>query len=435
MTNSKGKERWFKLIIISFSVLLFYAGLRYLLWSGWVVFEGTVEKSEIRRYKQQKKKSTRVLVLGDSQLERWPVDHCLYRDLGKYCHQQDWGYVNAAHHGFSPIEYLNGFRQIAPDYRPDLTIVFYYAGNDLTDVLYREGLTPKLPSHGNVTLKPMEQSVFYRPKAPKPKTGLSEVERQQLIAPHPFNWEQFRRAGIDEEMIRFAENRIINSKTIGSEYVNPHILVFGSWKPDMLYDNLAFDNPGSFYAWYQILGYFETLVEEAEQIGSKVAFVCIPSTVQVDTSHYDFYRRTKFRIEDDLLDHRVPQDLLNAFSKKANVPYVDLLPSFKAAVSPEESLYFDLDDHLNNEGHRIASEKTIKQLLEPYRQGALSDFWQGRTKGIQADYIKKAVAHQINVIRSTPNWFAMVEQKAMERGISLDSALYQDAVYVLSTDK
>ncbi|MEO1436504.1 MAG: hypothetical protein AAFV80_13275, partial [Bacteroidota bacterium] len=122
MSNSKGRERWFKLIIIAFSLLVFYGGARYLLWAGWIELEGVSQKYEVRRYEQQKKKSPRILVIGDSQLERWPVEHSLYRDLGKYCHDQGWGYVNAAHHGFGPIEYLHGFRQIASNYQPDLTL-------------------------------------------------------------------------------------------------------------------------------------------------------------------------------------------------------------------------------------------------------------------------------------------------------------------------
>ncbi|MEM6380845.1 MAG: hypothetical protein AAF705_21920 [Bacteroidota bacterium] len=434
MAEKASRERLFKGIIIASSILLFYAGVRYLTWSGWVDLGQSREKLEVKRFDQQVAKDKRILILGDSQLERWPVEHCLYRDLGKYCYENGYGYVNAAHHGFGPIEYLDGFRNIAPTYKPDLTIVFYYAGNDLSDVAYREGRSPKQRTHGNVTIMPMERSPFFKAKAPAPKTGLTKLEREALIAPHPFNWEQFRRIGIDEEMIRFAENRLINPKTIGAEYVNPHVLVFGSWKPNQLYDNLALESPNSQYAWYQILVQFEALLDEAEKIGSKVAFVCIPSTAQVDESHHDFYRRTKFRVGPDLLEKAVPQKLLEQFCEKANVPYVDLLPTFKAAA-PSKALYFDFDDHLNSNGHELAFETVKNQMLDPYLVGDFAGFWQQREKNQQTKFLEAAAGYQIDIIRSNPEWLANIQQKADAQGVSLESALYQDALYVLRQAK
>lgn len=299
---------------------------------------------------------------------------------------------------------------------------------------YREGPTPKLPTHGNVTLKPKERSKLYQPKAPKPKTGLSPTDREKLIAPHPFKWEQFRRAGIDEEMIRFAENRLINPKVIGSEYVNPHVLVFGSWKPNMLYDNLAVESNEALYTWYQIAEYFDSLIDEAEKVGSKVAFICIPSTVQVSDDHHDFYRRTKFKIGPDLLEKQVPQTLLRNFSEGADVPYVDLLPAFREKAKTQ-ALYFDYDDHLNSKGHELAFEVVRKALLDPYKKGELTTFWQDRTPAQHKVYLDQVLDYQINLIRSSPEWLAAVEAKAIEKGIPLDAALYEDALYVLRTGK
>ena len=362
---SKKQKLIFWSIIMLFNLLLIVA--IYLVFYLEVVQLGWVNEQVAKyEYKKDKSLSKRVLVLGDSQLEKWPMEHCLYKDLKRFCNDNDIGYVNAAHHGFGPTEYVNELNIIAKDYNPNLILLFYYAGNDLSDVMYREYDDPRERTY----------EVIFNDKKPitpvsktlKDTTEVTEEEKKSRLNNSSFDWEKFKKQGVDSVMIHYAKQRIIYPNRIGAEYVNPYVLLIGSSEPEYLLDNLAVHDKRAKYNWVKILRKFENLLSIAEEINSEVYLVCIPSTMQVDTSHMDFYRKCAFIVNNDLVNQRVPQDLLGEFSEASNIPYVDLLPIFKQSNSTED-LYFENDGHLSEEGHKLAFKKIKKDLLIPFLDG------------------------------------------------------------------
>jgi hypothetical protein len=44
------------------------------------------------------------------------------------------------------------------------------------------------------------------------------------------------------------------------------------------------------------------------------------------------------------------------------------------------------------------------------------------------------VQRKMDQIRSSPEWFRAIEQKAADKGIPVDSALYWDALYVVQEE-
>lgn len=82
--------------------------------------------------------------------------------------------------------------------------------------------------------------------------------------------------------------------------------------------------------------------------------------------HWGFWRATKSCIKDDSCGFRIPspqdahkdpnpnpQKRIKELLDKEHIPYVDLLPAFRA---DKENLYFDHDGHWNARGHRRAAE-------------------------------------------------------------------------------
>ncbi|MEO0877726.1 MAG: SGNH/GDSL hydrolase family protein, partial [Bacteroidota bacterium] len=67
----------------------------------------------------------------------------------------------------------------------------------------------------------------------------------------------------------------------------------------------------------------------------------------------------------ELTSAQVPQDRLATWAARTKVPYIDLLPAFKAHPSPA-TLYFENDDHLSNEGHLEAYQWVRQKFLEPF---------------------------------------------------------------------
>lgn len=320
-------------------------------------------------YDQGKAKDKRILVLGDSQLTWWNLDHCLFEDIRQFCKTHDIGYVNAAKGGNGPIEYLDRMQAIGPDYKPNLVILFYYAGNDLTDVMYRSNQRPKEPGLNWIKQLEFKDEDFTKAREfdafSSDRPVLQANQQQEILQGYDFDWEGFAKKGIDSAIIAYAKNRLYYPGKIGAEYVNPHVLVMGSWKPNYLYDNNRIDSPESEAAWEVVEEKLESIRVATESIGAELRLVCIPSTVQVDTSHFDFYRKITFRVGEELTSAQVPQDRLATWAARTKVPYIDLLPAFKAHPSPA-TLYFENDDHLSNEGHLEAYQWVRQKFLEPF---------------------------------------------------------------------
>ena len=234
-------------------------------------------------------------------------------------------------------------------------------------------------------------------------------------------------------MIRYAQNRVLNPNKIGPEYVNPHVLVMGTWQPDYLFDNNMIDSPASKNTWFKIIKIFEEIAKYASSTNTNLAIITIPSTVQVDSSHFDFYRKTLYNVSRELLTTDKPQQLLKEFTSKAEIPYLDLLPYFKKTPNTT-ALYFENDDHLSNEGHLLAYKLVEEQMLQPFIKGQLPMFNVIGIKKFHKKYTGWAVEFAAQKIRENEAWFNAVKLKAVEQNIPLDSMIMMDARYVVEND-
>ena len=375
------------------TIVLGSIGVFILIWNGYVVFEWTEKWKAETAYEQSKSKTKRILILGDSQLEKWPIEHCLYSDLASYCREHDLGMVNAAHHGFGPIEYNDRHQHLGPDYDPDLILIFHYAGNDLSDVFYRKEQIPRQPKHNETYVvageaAPVEES----PVAVQKDSGAAE---KPMPVGNKFDWEKFKQSGIDSIYIEYAKNRIRYPSRIGTEYINPHLLVLASWKPTYLTDNILMESAESLMGWYYTLVQYESLLNEANEIGADVHFIVIPSTVQVDTSHNAMYRNLLFEVRDELVASTKPQARLKEFAEYSNAYFHDVLPLLEAQSNTED-LYFVNDDHLSAKGHQLIFEQVKKDILDPYLQDSDSLVASYRVDQSSNRYYKWKVEHEMD---------------------------------------
>ena len=82
---SKKRVRLIKVIVIGLFTLLLFLIVSILMWYGKIRFEWSDRIVVKYKYEKSKSKLKRILVLGDSQLEKWPMKHCLYKDIEKFC--------------------------------------------------------------------------------------------------------------------------------------------------------------------------------------------------------------------------------------------------------------------------------------------------------------------------------------------------------------
>ncbi|WP_020534770.1 SGNH/GDSL hydrolase family protein [Lewinella cohaerens] len=371
MSISISRETAFKLIIVLFSALIFFLTASILIYTETIRFEWSNQILAKWNYDQSKTKANRILVLGDSQLTWWNLDHCLYEDIRHFSNDHDIGYVNASMGGFGPIEYLDRMKAISPGYKPNLVILFYYSGNDLTDVLYRRDQKPKRPDFPWWKQLTFTDDTFTEARKKNPFSKepivLQPKEKKEILQNYNFDWPAFKQAGIDSNIIAYAQNRLYHPGKIGREYVNPHILVMGSWKPNYLFDNLTIQSSESKIAWKSIEQKLDEILQLVHSIDAELKLVCIPSTVQVDESHHDFYRKITFNVEKKLTNAHTPQDNLAKWAAKSGIQYIDLLPTFKAHKNTAD-LYFENDDHLSEKGHIEAFKPVREEILLPFVQ-------------------------------------------------------------------
>ena len=408
------KSRFNNILIISLITLgLFSGGVFLLLKYDVIHFE--ITDNFIRKMKYEKAKSfdKKVLVLGDSQLQDWPFDRTLHKDMEKYFNERGYGFVNAAHHGFGPIEYLNEFSTVLEHYVPDILLIFYYAGNDLGNVSYRTD---------DVPMKRSNQVIFE-------DDVVSEKNAEGGVKEEDFDWNKYIEMRVDSELIEFAKNRLRDPNNPGLRHINPFLLDLASWKPNSLYDNCALESIETNFGWYRSLQFFERIMEMADSISAKVGLVVIPHNVQIDTSQYDFYRRLKFRISDDLLFSNSPQHILYEFCKWNNIEYLDLLPYYKTH-KPSAELYLPNDEHLSEAGQILAYEVSENRIFEKLLNENDS-LKKERKKNYYKKFEEFLVLNEIEKIRNDSVWFNDIQRKAVLENRSEEEQLRLDAIFVL----
>ena len=294
--------------------------------------------------------SARILVLGDSFLARWNTDPHLKQELEAYASERKIRLVNAAGYGLGPADYRARMQKLAAEFEPDLVLIFYFVGNDLTDVQYRvRSFQPARPPGAKpLTIDPSCQIASSSKRRPGGK----------------FDWDAMLRHGIDPTLVEMAR-RVAYAQNPPDERINPWLLTLAMSAPRFLLDNILMDSECNAAAWRMSAAILSEIFAIARGVGAEVQVVAIPSTVQIDRSHFDVYRRSTLQVDDRLLESTRPQQLLGELCARHDVPFLDLLPYFERHPDPA-SLYWRFDPHFSAAGHRLAFEILRKQVLDPW---------------------------------------------------------------------
>ncbi len=108
------------------------------------------------------------------------------------------------------------------------------------------------------------------------------------------------------------------------------------------------------------------LIYEMSQVSKKhsigFTLVAIPSKEQVDKSKMQDYLE-KIKVSSSETDPDKIQRILEDFSRKNDIEFVDLLPSFKEKNSNND-FYFNIDGHWNQKGHELAADIMYNELYK-----------------------------------------------------------------------
>lgn len=304
-----------------------------------------------------------LLILGDSFVEPRGL---LARTLAVELVARGWEVHNEATSGTGPFEYLDALRRAGPELRPDVVLLCFYAGNDLTDVLDH----PRFEDGGSSEDR---SGIAIDRAASRPVLGRLYLyhylrARLALLRARRADPERLASAGIDPELIDDArEGR-----------VNPYLLQLALHDRGHFLDNVLVEREASVRAWARVEELLGELDETCRELSARLVVVVLPHSIQVSGAQFDFFRRLTFRMDERTLTTSRPQELLRGFCERRGIALLDLLPEFRERA--EEGLYLEKDDHFSRRGHEVAAEG-ILEFLGRGVSGTGADTGSGRGKG------------------------------------------------------
>ncbi|MDD5454639.1 MAG: hypothetical protein PHW62_03980 [Candidatus Ratteibacteria bacterium] len=288
----------------------------------------------------------KILILGDSFIADWHSRDSLYELLAEDLKTSGIKILNTARAGMGPIDYSIQMKTKGVSFKPEVVLLFYYVGNDLTDVQYNSGLYNLYKScrFKDRTRKLLE---FLRNKLYI--YGFLKEKRDLMIVRF-FDYDAVKKCAIDPELI-----------ALGKEgKINIWLLYISCRHKNYLLDNILMETEENMQAWEKAKGLLDDINSLCQRINSKLFIIIMPRSIQIDTSHFSFFEKCGFALDYRTLSSDKPQKLLESFCEERGVPYLDLLPHFKAQQGMQ--FYKINDDHLNVDGNKF-SENLIFDFI------------------------------------------------------------------------
>jgi hypothetical protein len=299
----------------------------------------------------------RIVLLGDSyveavQVERWKgVAERLERALN--------------HNASRPVEVINAgvaaygtgqeyllLDQIGETLQPDLVLVLFYVGNDVTNNDYRLELWD-----GDLSL------------ALKPYFDLEADGTLRLIpgppAPAPTDARALLRTCC--RLFNVLETGVYNKLDLS--YPREPLEAIGGLRTPLtgLYDA----EPGRDWdrAWRISEALLARLRDRSAQLGAPLVVIAAPEWRALDPVAWraDLQRSNpgSNRLASGRLQIATPTNRVGTIAQRLGVTFIDLLPAFQRAVAERQPLYFDFDKHWTTAGHAVAAI-AIQQGLREY---------------------------------------------------------------------
>lgn len=278
----------------------------------------------------------RLAVLGDSFIAGLGVDEIetlpeqLALRLAGIETGERWEALNFGVSGSGTTQALLTWRHVARNYQPDLVVLAFFNGNDLSD--NHEALSAAhrpifgLGPDGELRLKEMS------PGATRLSRWLADHSRLYV-------WQKDRWRVLKDRARR----------------------AIGIVPPGMMIFRVDPDASGA-QAWATTAKLIETLSAEIRATGAEFLVVSIPAHEQLDPAAWAELV-AKGAERGWRLARRHPEDRLREICRTAGVAFVSLLETFERRAGAE-SPFFPERGHWNERGHSLAAEQ-IARALEP----------------------------------------------------------------------
>lgn len=242
--------------------------------------------------------------------------------------------------GWSIENELGLLKTLGLEMQPDLVVVNFYVGNDVTGIPVR-GTVFRGDLHFNGS------SRWWLGALRKSRLFML-VEKTFLV--------NLRRQWVDRTY-ESGHDRTVAKESLTAEYIliqSRNIRIYGTG-PDHGLDGL----------WRQAEKQLLEVDQVCREAGLPWFLVLIPGEVQVDE---DVRKEVLVRLEINPAecDFDLPQSRLQAFASENGIQLLDLLPAFRGAHDPADRLYIPNNTHWNERGNKLAGE-IIADRIRQYR--------------------------------------------------------------------
>ena len=298
----------------------------------------------------------RILLLGDSFVEAVQVEQPegIAEQLEGVLNWESARPVDVINAGVAAYgtgqEYLL-LDQIGERYQPDLVVLLFFVGNDLTNNNYRlelweSDLRLALKPYFDVTADGALRLIHGPP--PAPREGLRYFMRDHSL------------------LFNVVETGVYNK--LGQNYPREQLEAIGGLRTPLtgLYDTQPDDE--WLRAWRISEALLARIRDRSAELGAKLVVVGAPEwrTLEPQAWRDEIQRGNprSNRLASGRLRIDAPTTRLGEVADRLGIPYVNLLPPFEAASAASPPRYYEFDKHWTATGHAVAARAVEQALRE-----------------------------------------------------------------------
>ncbi|MBI3464173.1 MAG: hypothetical protein HY000_14120 [Planctomycetes bacterium] len=314
----------------------------------------------------------RIVVLGDSFVAGWGVADeevftaKLQRQLDAESQQQA-EVINVGRIGSSIVRQLDLYEAVGRRFDPDVVVLAYYVGNDLTEAMQEQDRAELARWHPDgmirrlayawcpnmyLELAILRQAVEARRQfEPRTSDEILQTIREQAQANGSDPAAAVERyAAIPSEIRRQVEQGLLSQ----------HRVLPACYDPERV--RRALDPPDDYFqqAWPRTERHLELLRQAVNADGARLAIMAIPDAVQVDPDALEFDAQLGYQVDPawQRAECRTAR-AVRTWAEGHNVSFLDPTDSLGASL---EKCYYTRDQHFTVAGHALVAE-ALAQLF------------------------------------------------------------------------